>query len=198
MNRKRIIYASIVIVVAALSYFGWKLTARGAYESAEYSVVQSDGPFEVREYEDLMMATTNMKLESQGDDGSFMRLFQYISGANSDEQKVAMTTPVFMEAEAYEAQGEMGFVIPKEVANQHIPEPSNDNVQIRKRVGGRFAVIRFAGRMNSESVREAEERLYKWMEDQKLIRAGDPEFAGYDPPWTLGPLRRNEILIRLN
>ena len=197
MNRKRIIYASIVIVVAALSYFGWKLTARGAYESAEYSVVQSDGPFEVREYEDLMMATTNMKLESQGDDGSFMRLFQYISGANSDEQKVAMTTPVFMEAEAYEAQGEMGFVIPKEVANQHIPEPSNDNVQIRKRDGGRFAVIRFAGRMNSESVREAEERLYKWMEDQKLIRAGDPEFAGYDPPWTPGPLRRNEILIRL-
>ena len=198
MNRKRIIYASIVIVVAALSYFGWKLTARGAYESAEYSVVQSDGPFEVREYEDLMMATTNMKLESQGDDGSFMRLFQYISGANSDEQKVAMTTPVFMEAEAYEAQGEMGFVIPKEVANQHIPEPSNDNVQIRKRDGGRFAVIRFAGRMNSESVREAEERLCKWMEDQKLIRAGDPEFAGYDPPWTPGPLRRNEILIRLN
>ena len=24
------------------------------------------------------------------------------------------------------------------------------------------------------------------------------EFAGYDPPWTPGPLRRNEILIRLN
>ena len=197
MNGRKIIYASIILSVVALSYFGWKLTARGAYESAEYSVVQSDGPFEIREYEDLMMATTNMKLESQGDDGSFMRLFQYISGANNEEQKIAMTTPVFMEGEAYEAQGEMGFVIPEELAKQQIPKPSNDNVRIRKRDGGRFAVIRFAGRINNETVRRAEERLNKWMEDQKLIRAGDPEFAGYDPPWTPGPLRHNEILIRL-
>ena len=197
MNGKRIIYASIFIVVVALSYFGWKLTARGAYESAEYSVLQSDGPFEVREYEDLMMATTNMKLESQGDDGSFMRLFQYISGANNEEQKIAMTTPVFMEGEAYDAPGEMGFVIPEELVKQQIPEPSNESVRIRKRAGGRFAVIRFAGRMNSESARTAEERLHKWMKNQNLIRAGDPEFAGYDPPWTPGPLRRNEILIRL-
>ena len=87
MNGRRIIYASIIFSVVALSYFGWKLTARGAYESAEYSVVQSDGPFEVREYEDLMMATTNMKLESQGDDGSFMRLFQYISEQTMKSKK---------------------------------------------------------------------------------------------------------------
>jgi hypothetical protein len=126
MNTKRIIYASIVIFVVALSYFGWKLNARSAYESAAYSVVQSDGAFEIREYEDVMMATTDMNLESQGDDGSFMRLFQYISGTNRDDQKVAMTKPVFIEAEAYEAQGVMGFVIPKEVANQRIPEPAND------------------------------------------------------------------------
>ena len=93
------IYAGVVTVLA-LTYFGWKLTARGAYESAEYTVLDSDGPFETREYPDLILATTNMQFESQGDDGSFMRLFRYISGANDREKKIAMTTPVFMEAEA--------------------------------------------------------------------------------------------------
>ena len=28
-------------------------------------------------------------------------------------------------------------------------------------------------------------------------KAGEPEIASYDPPWTPGPLRRNEILIRI-
>jgi hypothetical protein len=197
MAVRRMIYLGVVAVIITLAYFGWKLTARSAYESAEYTLLESDSPFETREYPDLMMATTNMQFESQGDDGSFMRLFKYISGANDHEQKVAMTTPVFMEPKASDAQGQMGFVVPKEVTEQRIPQPSNANVQIRKRAGGRFAVIRFAGRMNSESVAKAEEQLRKWMNDKRLIGDGDAEFAGYDPPWTPGPFRRNEILIRL-
>jgi hypothetical protein len=35
------------------------------------------------------------------------------------------------------------------------------------------------------------------MNDKGLTGDGDAEFAGYDPPWTPGPFRRNEILIRL-
>ena len=88
-------------------------------------------------------------------------------------------------------------VLPKAVTEQRIPEPSNDNVQIRKREGGRFAVIRFPGRIGGDSFTNAETKLRKWMEDKGLIGDGDAETAGYDPPWTPGPLRRNEILIRL-
>ncbi len=91
----------------------------------------------------------------------------------------------------------MGFVIPKTIAEQGVPEPSNDKVQIRKRAGGRFAVIRFAGRMNSESVAKNEGKLRSWMKTRGLIGDGDAEIAGYDPPWTPGLLRRNEVLIRL-
>jgi hypothetical protein len=197
MPIKGMIYLCIVTVVVVLAYFGWKLTARSAYESAEYTVLESDSPFETREYPDLMMATTNMQFESQGDDGSFMRLFRYISGANNNEQKVAMTIPVFMESEAHADQGQMGFVIPREVTEQRIPEPSNDNVQIRRRLGGRFAVVRFSGQTNSKSFAKSEEELRNWMNEKGLNGEADAEYAGYDPPWTPGPLRRNEILIRL-
>ena len=197
MTIKRIIYLGIISVGIVLAYFAWRLTARSAYESAEYTVLESESPFETREYPDLQMATTNMQFQSQGDDGSFMRLFRYISGANEQEQKVAMTTPVVMESEADGAQGQMGFVIPKNVAEQRVPEPTSEQVQILKRVGGRFAVIRFAGRMNRESVTKAEEQLRTWTNKKGLVGELDAEFAGYDPPWTPGPFRRNEVLIRL-
>lgn len=191
------LYFVAAAIFLAVAYFGWKFTARSAYESAGYTVLESNQPFEIREYPDLMLATTNMQFQSQGNDGSFMRLFSYIDGGNNEEQKVAMTTPVFMEPETAETPGQMGFVIPKKVAESDIPEPTDGNVQIQKRFGGRFAAIRFAGRMSSEVNAQAEARLRQWMKEKELIADGDAEAAGYDPPWTPGPLRRNEILIRL-
>ncbi|MDC0935120.1 heme-binding protein [Pirellulales bacterium] len=197
MPWKRMIYLGVVAIFAAIAFFGWKLTARTAYESADSTVLELESPFEIREYPDLMMATTKMEFESQGDGGSFMRLFRYIGGANDDEQKVAMTIPVFMQSKSQDDRGRMGFVIPKNITEQRVPEPTNKDVQIRKRIGGRFAVIRFAGRMNSESVAKVEQILRQWISERGLVGDGDAEFAGYDPPWTPGPLRRNEVLIRL-
>lgn len=191
------IIVCVAVVVTTIGYIGWKLTARGAYESAEYSVLVVESPFEIREYPDLLLAATAMQFDSQGADGSFMRLFEYISGENNGRQKVAMTIPVFMESEAEDAQGQMGFVIPREIPEQRVPEPSNKDVKVCKRLGGRFAVIRFAGQMDSESVAQAEHKLRNWIYESGLIGKGASEYAGYDPPWTPGPWRRNEVLIRL-
>lgn len=191
------LYVIALILVGVVAYFGWKLTARGAYESAAYTVLESDGSFELREYPDLMLATTAMNVESQGNDGSFGRLFGYISGQNEDNQKVAMTTPVFMEQQGGDADGQMGFVLPEKVAHQTVPQPTNENVRIQMRAGGQFAVLRFAGRLNDDSQAQAAAKLRKWMEERGLTGTNAPEFAGYDPPWTPGPLRRNEVLIRL-
>lgn len=94
------VYAAILILLVAMAGVGWRMTARSSYESAAYSLLESDGSFEIREYPDLMLVTTPMK--SQGSDGSFGRLFGYISGGNDNDLKVAMTTPVFMEPEGQE------------------------------------------------------------------------------------------------
>lgn len=190
-------YLAVTCGLVALLYFGWTLTSRSAYESASYDVIQSDGPFEVREYDKLIMATTKTQLDAQGNDGSFNRLFSYISGANSENQKVAMTTPVFMNAGSEDDRGQMGFVVPSSVVEAGAPEPSDDNVELQSREGGRFAVIRFSGRLNKSTRRDAEQRLTSWMSEQELRPDGDAEFAGYDPPWTPGPFRRNEVLIRI-
>lgn len=196
MSVRKMIYIVIAVLILGLVYTGWKLTSRDAYESAEYSVIESHGAIEVREYPDLMLATTEMGTRVQGDDGSFGRLFRYISGGNEGEQKVAMTTPVFMDPKSDQTSGQMGFVLPKEVAASTIPRPTSEQVKITKRLGGKFVVIRFAGRASIDNRTQQQTKLENWMDKNGLVAVGEPEIASYDPPWTPGPMRRNEILIR--
>lgn len=191
------VYIVVAVLLSGFIYLGWKFTARSAYESAEYSVLDSDGAFEIREYPDLMLATTDMGSQSLNGDGSFGRLFQYISGRNEEKQKVAMTTPVFMGMDSDQSSGEMGFVIPKAIAASTIPTPASEKVRLTKRPGGKFAVIRFAGRVNLTVQKQQLSQLEDWIEKEGLEATGEPEVASYDPPWTPGPLRRNEILIRI-
>ena len=113
--KRRMIYFAAMLGFVGVGMAAWTMTARAGYESAEYKVIESDGNIEIREYPDLMLAATDSKMDSQGRDGSFMRLFRYISGANEDEQKIAMTTPVFMQGEVGKTDVSMGFVMPKEV-----------------------------------------------------------------------------------
>jgi hypothetical protein len=195
--KRRMIYLAAMVGVVGVGMAAWSMTARAGYESAEYKVIESDGKIEIREYPDLMLAATDSKMDSQGRDGSFMRLFRYISGANEGEQKIAMTTPVFMEGDVGKSDVSMGFVMPKEVAAEGVPEPKGDGVKIRKREGGRFAVIRFSGRLDSKVAKEQEAKLREWMKSRGLEGESKAEAAGYDPPFTPGPLRRNEVLIRL-
>jgi hypothetical protein len=202
MKRKTVIYFLVAAVFVLAAIFAWNTMARSAYESAEYKVVESEGKFEVREYPDLMLVATKTKLDAQGRDGSFMKLFRYISGANESDKKISMTTPVFMENDKADSAVQMGFVLPKDIALAGVPAPTGEGVDVRKRVGGRFAVVRFSGQLNTQSAQESETRLRNWMSTKGLVaddsvESSGVETAGYDPPFTPGFLRRNEVLIRL-
>ncbi len=196
------IYLSAIAILVVAGMFAWNTMARAAYESAEYEVVTSEGKFEVREYPDLMLVATKTKMDSRGRDGSFMKLFRYISGANESDKKISMTTPVFMENDKADSAVQMGFVMPKDVAVKGVPAPTGEGVDVRKRIGGRFAVLRFSGQISAKLAKESEAKLRTWMENKDLVaddshESSGVETAGYDPPFTPGPLRRNEVLIRL-
>ena len=200
---RRMIYVAAVLGLTVFGVLAWNMTARAGYESAEYTVIEAEGKYEVREYPDLTLVSTSTNVDSQGRDGSFMKLFGYISGANESQQKISMTTPVFMENNDLASVAKMGFVMPKEVAVKGAPLPTGPGVTMRTRKGGRFAVLRFSGQLNTKTAKEAETKLRSWMAEKDLIEApstegsSSVESAGYDPPFMPGPLRRNEILIRL-
>jgi hypothetical protein len=163
-----------------------------------YRVIESDQSFEIREYPQIKLVTTPMSFASQGNDGSFMRLFRFIGGGNSKQQKVSMTTPVFMDPEREDSAGQMAFVIPSQVAREGVPEPTDEYVSIQDREAGLFAVKRFSGKISGQLIRDQEIELRQWIAAKEFVAEGELEVAGYDPPWTPGPLRRNEILVRID
>lgn len=160
--------------------------AEGDYETAPYSVVRKDGDFEIRDYPALTVAKTDSTGKDR--DGAFMKLFRFIDGGNAASQKIAMTTPVFMEG------GDMLFVMPK-AASTGTPAPKNADVKVATKPAARYAVFRYAGWSSKKNEAAALERIQEWVKASGLKTVGEPEHAYYNPPWTLGPMRRNEVLV---
>jgi len=169
-------------------------TVRGGYESAPYQVARASGKFEVRDYPALTVVETPMARGGEGPDGSFNRLFRFITGGNESEQKIAMTTPVFMSGN--ETNATMAFVMPAKMKTGEIPKPSDGSVTVRELAAGRFAVLRYSGGRNTANEAEALERLRAWMKAEGLKEMSPPIYGYFDPPWTPAFLRRNEVMLR--
>lgn len=183
----------ILILLAVLVIAGCK-TSRSAYESAPYRVVRTAGQFEVRDYPPLTLVETSMNGPNQGADGSFNRLFTFITGGNASKQKIAMTTPVFMTSN--ESNATMAFVMPQKLNLSEVPQPLDSAVGVRELPPGRFAVLRFQGGRNARNEAAALQGLKDWMKTEGLSGLPPPVFAYFDPPWTPGFLRRNEVMLR--
>lgn len=183
---------AVIILIGGIAFVA---TSRAGYETARYEVLDKDGNFEIRRYEAHVVASTPMKHGSQNN--SFGRLFQYISGKNAGQEKIAMTTPVFMPAGKAGEPGEMQFVLPSGVVQTGAPAPTDPTVNLGKMEAGRYAVIRYRGVAQAKDRKMHLDELRKKVAALGLQTAGDPIYAGYDPPWTPGPLRRNEVLIRV-
>lgn len=167
-------------------------SSRTGYESAMYQSLKQDGPFELREYPDLAVAETPM----DGDSGSsFQRLFRYISGKNSRDEKIAMTTPVFMGGTT--PGRTMAFVMPADLQDA-APPPRDSRVRLAKIPGGRYAVMRFSGSRSEESEQKSLKLLRAWMASNGLETTSAPLFAYFDPPWTPSFLRRNEVMMLID
>ena len=183
----------LLLVVVGIALAGCKGT-RSGYESAPYKVVRTGGKFEVRDYPALTVVETSTSPTGNGADGSFMRLFRFITGGNEAKQKIAMTTPVFMSGGGSNAT--MAFVLPAKMKAGEVPKPADGAVTVRELPAGRFAVLRYSGGRNAKKDAESLERLKTWMAAEALGVTSAPVYGYFDPPWTPAFLRRNEVMVR--
>ena len=183
----------ILVVAVALVLAGCK-TTRAGYESAPYKVMRSSGKFEVRDYPALTVVETPLASSGNGADGSFNRLFRFITGGNEAKQKIAMTTPVFMAGGGTNAS--MAFVMPAKLKTADVPKPKDEQLRVRELEAGRFAVLRYSGRRNADNEAQSLERLRAWMKAEGLRELSHPLYGYFDPPWTPAFLRRNEVMVR--
>lgn len=189
--RKGILWASAA-ATGVTAY--WLATSSRAFiEKAGYNVLRTDGPFEVRDYPALCVASAAMP---EGEpDGAFRRLFRFISRGNARGEKIAMTAPVFIDRAP--EPGKMSFVMPREMPARSVPQPTDDGVTLGQRPAERVAVYRYPGRSSAANERKALQALREWMRANGIEEAGAPVAAYYDAPFLPPLLRRNEMMLRV-
>jgi DNA gyrase inhibitor GyrI len=159
--------------------------------SPKYTVLKRIKNFEIRRYPEMLLATAPLG-EKRNINAAFGKLFRYISGDNSASGKIAMTTPVLIEPR----QKHMAFIFPDSHKNEP-PKPRED-VTLATLPPGRYAALRFTDSANSPaSADRAAQKLGGWLQEHGIKTSGPHIIAYYDPPWTPGFLRRNEILMPL-
>ena len=90
----------------------------------------------------------------------------------------------------------MSFVLPQSVAAK-APAATANEVKVTKRPAAKYAVFRYTGRRSEKNEKASLERLREWMKSKGLKETGAPTCAYFDPPWTIGPFRRNEVMLRV-
>lgn len=169
----------------------------------DYQVVRSYGAFELRRYPLTILAT----VRGMDDYEAFSILFDYISGGNRRKQKVAMTAPVLSDEGASEripmavpivsGTRSFSFVLPPSYSPTDVPEPLDPRVVVEVVPGRELAVMRFRGRTGERKVSERSQALMDVVAWSGLSARGSPFLMRYNPPFTPGFLRRNEVAIEV-
>jgi len=192
-----------------------------AIEEPKYTILEKSEPFELRSYAPRIVAEVKVDgdLDAASSQG-FRLIAAYIFGKNQVSEKIAMTAPVGIEssdqnksakiamtvpvaiegARSFEDasnQWTVSFVMPSEYTLATLPKPLNSEVKIRVVPAEKRAVITFSGFNSAEKAQAKTQLLQDWIKTKNLKTTGDPQFARYNPPWSLPFMRRNEILIQV-
>ncbi len=202
----------LMLVSAGCSVFGVNYNV----EEADYRVIKADNDFEIRIYDPMLVVETTVDgdFDTAGN-RAFRKLFNYISGENVAISEIAMTAPVIADQATTaggkiinmttpvleEASGQgwrYMFVLPAEFNFDNAPAPLNEDVTLTAEPARKLAVLRYSGLMDQERLQDKVGQLQQWIDANKLQAVSQPRWAGYNPPWTLPFLRRNEVMIEVN
>ncbi|UZJ37823.1 SOUL family heme-binding protein [Prosthecochloris sp. SCSIO W1103] len=200
------------IVLLLLSSFllaGCSVLGKRTAEEAQYTVLRSEGGYEVRQYQPMILAETAMEGDYRSTSGkAFSKLASYIFGGNKADSSIDMTTPVIQEQRSEEIamtapviqqkSGEKwvtAFVMPQKYTMETIPKPLDEDIVLREVPERRVAAIRYSGLHSEKNILKYSEKLNEWIAQNGYRPVSRPRMASFDPPWTLPFLRRNEVHI---
>lgn len=193
-----------ILAVGAAAFIGAAALSGGAAQAVEepaYTVLRAEDRIEIRDYAPMIVAEVVVagdRRDAVGD--GFRILAKYIFEDERPEGEIAMTAPVSQTLDAQptaDGRWKVRFVMPSEWSMETLPAPDDPRVTLFELPPQRMASIRFAGYAGSDSIARFEGELKDWLAAEGLTPSGAPVYAYYNPPWTLGPFRRNEVLIAL-
>lgn len=177
-------------------------------EEPKFKSIEKAGAFELRDYPTIIVAEATMTGSREiAINQGFRVIADYIFGNNTSAKKVAMTAPVtqlpnekIAMTSPVTQQGEgnswtVRFIMPSEYTLDTLPKPNNSAVTLKLIEGQRLATVRFSGVPNDAILAAKTAELTALIAQRNLAPLAPASFAFYDPPWKLGFLRRNEVMI---
>ena len=163
-------------------------------EEPRYTVRESVGNVEIRQYAPVIQAVTTLPDNSHTSEG-FRRLAGFIFGDNDQQQTIAMTAPV--QETLGVTRPVMAFTMPGQYTLEDLPTPQDSRITFHEVPARAVAVVSFSGGATSTRVARFESELLENLKSNGIEIAGDATLNQYNPPWTLPFLRRNEIMIEV-
>lgn len=183
-----------------------------ATEEPSFTTVIDEGAFQVRQYPALLVAETRIEGDRrEASSTGFRILAEYIFGGNTRNQKIAMTAPVVQSPPAGEKIAMTApvsqtatadawivrFTMPPGYTLDTLPKPNDSRVALSVAPATRVALVRFSGWADDRDFKRKLAELEQWMKKRRIKAIGAASLAQYNPPWTLGPLRRNEVMVAI-
>lgn len=200
------IVVGILILWSVWGYFSSRV------EHADYSVLESKKGYEVRLYPEHIVAQTVVTgpYNNALNEG-FRIVAGYIFGGNTKQQRIAMTAPVLEKKSTAEpiamtapvtasVEGEshtIAFGMPRSYTLETLPAPTDSRVSIATIPERKVAAIRFSWFGTTARVEAKKKALQSALARDGVTVTGEPQYAGYNAPWTPPWMMRNEVLIEV-
>lgn len=197
----------LVVIMGIIGVWGYMSSQ---VEQSPYTIVSQNGTIEVRDYPPMIVAeVTTTGSRDDAIRSGFRLLADYIFGNNQSQSAIPMTAPVTQHSgesipmtapvtqTAVAGQWQTRFMMPAAYTMDSLPKPVNPQVHLRIIPQKRFLVIRFSGRPSDEDLQHQQAKLEAALQSQNLTAMSGPIYAFFNPPWTLPPMRRNEIMIEI-
>ncbi len=202
---------TLFLLVTTLFLQGCSVFGIRTVEMLDYQVLDKEGSFDIRQYEEYWAVQTEIEGDYQESTSKgFRLLFNYISGNNKQQEKIAMTGPVIQQEKGEkiamtgpvmqqkkETGWMMGFVLPSKYNMGQPPEPLAPEVKLVKYPGYRAAALSYSGNLREKKYNAKVKELMDIVRAKGLQPIGEPFSAGYDPPWTIPFLKHNEVLVMI-
>lgn len=184
--------------------------AQAKVEELKYQVIEKINNFEVREYDSFIKATVTFTDKKDYKSKGFRILFKYISGNNTSNRQIDMTAPVIIDEKGQSIDMtapvildendkntlySISFVMPATFTLETTPLPNDKKIKIELIEKSYKAAVRFSGFMWDYKVKKHTNQLLEWIQTTKFKAISVPVKAGYNAPYTLPFLRRNEVLV---
>lgn len=200
-----LIIVALTILYAVVGVFMTKV------EQPKYEVISSQGDIEIRQYQPMIIAEVAIDgKRKEAIKSGFKILAGYIFGDNKSRENISMTAPVRQQSNEkismtapvrqQEVLGrwKISFVMPSQYGISTMPIPDHKDISIEKIDSKKYAVIKFSGMNSDQNIHFHENKIKKYLSENKIQSISSSIYAFYNPPWTLPFLRRNEVMIEIN